>query len=165
MLFNATITKLQNTCQNIEGQIEDLQRQIEILREQKLALESHLQQLGSAEAAAESAIEQTRTAINIISAVSEAELITFKEAIDSLFNSTPPLLTQAPEEAEEEITVEPNPETPDGDTLPDEPEAPVDSSLAGKSYKDLQEIARQHGINPRQSKRILAGLIRDLLTA
>jgi hypothetical protein len=176
MLFNATITRLQNTCQNIEVQIEDLQRQIEMLREQKLALESHLQQLGSAEAAAESAIEQTRTAISIISAVSEAELQTFKEAINSLFTPAVALLTEAPQEQE----AEPEPEPVNNDPDPEieitveadntsEPEQKVENTeeipIDQRNYKELQQLARDHGINPRQSRKTLAGLIKELLVS
>lgn len=85
MLFATTINQVQGTIASISTEIDEMQKRIELLREQKLALESHLQQLGSAESAAESAIEQTRTAITMIEAISPTELSCFQAALNELF--------------------------------------------------------------------------------
>jgi ABC-type transporter Mla subunit MlaD len=112
MLFQNKINQLNATVSNINNTIEDLSRQIEQLREQKLALETHLQELGSAENAAESALVQVQTAINMIEAISPDQLVEFKAAIDSLFNANIPALPSAEPEAptptEETIIVEPS---------------------------------------------------------
>lgn len=115
MLFQNKINQLNATVSNINNTIEDLSRQIEQLREQKLALETHLQELGSAENAAESALVQVQTAINMIEAISPDQLVEFKAAIDSLFNANIPALPsaepdpepEAPIPTEETIIIEP----------------------------------------------------------
>jgi hypothetical protein len=116
MLFQNKINQLNATVSNINNTIEDLSRQIEQLREQKLVLETHLQELGSAENAAESALVQVQTAINMIEAISPDQLVEFKAAIDSLFNANIPALPSAepdpedptPSPDEETIIVEPS---------------------------------------------------------
>ena len=92
MLFNARINEIQAQVSNNVTEIDAMMLRIEALRVENLALESHLQQLGSAESAAESAIEQIRTALLMIDSISPAEVATFKEAIDELFSKEVPLL-------------------------------------------------------------------------
>jgi hypothetical protein len=113
MLFNHRINETTATIANITTTIEDLQRQIDQLREEKLNLETYLQQLGSAENAAESALAQVQTAISMIEIISPTEIETFKAAIDSLFNQPAPQLPSA----------EPDPQ-PDP-----QPEPPTDNEL------------------------------------
>jgi TolA-binding protein len=108
MLFQNKINQLNATVSNINNTIEDLSRQIEQLREQKLALETHLQELGSAENAAESALVQVQTAIGMIEQISPDQLVEFKYAIDALFNANLPALPSA--------EPEPEPENPAPDT-------------------------------------------------
>jgi hypothetical protein len=95
MLFQNRIDQTEHQLFNISTTIEDLQRQIDQLRTDKLNLETYLQQLGSAENAAESAINQVSTAISMIEAISPDQLVTFKEAIDALFSSDVPILASA----------------------------------------------------------------------
>jgi prefoldin subunit 5 len=65
MLFADKISEVTATIANISQEIEDLQARIEALRIEKLELEQYQQQLGSAENASESAIEQVKTALAI----------------------------------------------------------------------------------------------------
>ena len=97
MLFASKINEVNETIANISHEIEDLQARIEALRIEKLELEQYQQQLGSAENASESAIEQVRTALAMINAISPDEKATFKNALISLFNDDAdlPLLTSA----------------------------------------------------------------------
>ncbi len=72
MLFAGKINEVNATIANISQEIEDLQSRIEALRIEKLELEQYQQQLGSAENASESAIEQVKTALAMIDAISPA---------------------------------------------------------------------------------------------
>ena len=97
MLFASKINEVNATIANISHEIEDLQARIEALRIEKLELEQYQQQLGSAENASESAIEQVRTALAMIKAISPSERETFKDALISLFDDDAdiPLLASA----------------------------------------------------------------------
>ena len=96
MLFASKINEVNATIANISHEIEDLQARIEALRIEKLELEQYQQQLGSAENASESAIEQVRTALAMIKAISPDEKATFKDALISLFDDADiPLLASA----------------------------------------------------------------------
>lgn len=96
MLFASKINEVNATIANISHEIEDLQARIEALRIEKLELEQYQQQLGSAENASESAIEQVRTALAMIKAISPDEKATFKDALISLFEDADiPLLASA----------------------------------------------------------------------
>lgn len=98
MLFASKINEVNATIANISHEIEDLQARIEALRIEKLELEQYQQQLGSAENASESAIEQVRTALAMIKAISPDEKATFKDALISLFTDDDadiPLLASA----------------------------------------------------------------------
>lgn len=96
MLFASKINEVNATISQISHEIEDLQARIEALRIEKLELEQYQQQLGSAENASESAIEQVRTALAMIKAISPDEKATFKDALISLFDDADiPLLASA----------------------------------------------------------------------
>jgi small-conductance mechanosensitive channel len=96
MLFASKINEVNATIANISHEIEDLQARIEALRIEKLELEQYQQQLGSAENASESAIEQVKTALAMIKAISPDEKATFKDALISLFDDADiPLLASA----------------------------------------------------------------------
>lgn len=97
MLFASKINEVNATIGNISHEIEDLQARIEALRIEKLELEQYQQQLGSAENASESAIEQVRTALAMIKAISPDEVGTLKDALISLFDDDAdiPLLASA----------------------------------------------------------------------
>lgn len=108
MLFNAKINEIQSQVSANSLEIEALLLRVEELRAQNLAMENHLQQLGSAENAAESAIEQIKTALMMINAISPAEVQTFKGAIDSLFDCERPQLAAVDPEPEPEPEPEPS---------------------------------------------------------
>ena len=114
MLFASKINEVNATIANISQEIEDLQARIEDLRIEKLELEQYQQQLGSAENASESAIEQVKTALAMIKAISPAERETFKDALISLFDEGDiPLLASAepdpePEPSDDAIETSPN---------------------------------------------------------
>lgn len=115
MLFASKINEVNATIANISHEIEDLQARIEALRIEKLELEQYQQQLGSAENASESAIEQVRTALAMIKAISPSERETFKDALISLFTDDAdiPLLASAepdpePEPSDDAIETSPN---------------------------------------------------------
>ena len=104
MLFASKINEVNATISQISHEIEDLQARIEALRIEKLELEQYQQQLGSAENASESAIEQVRTALAMIKAISPSERETFKDALISLFTDDAdiPLLASADPDPEPE---------------------------------------------------------------
>jgi TolA-binding protein len=99
MLFANKINEVNASIAGISQEIEDLQSRIEALRIEKLELEQYQQQLGSAENASESAIEQVKTALAMIDAISPAERETFKDALMSLFagRNTPLLASAEPD--------------------------------------------------------------------
>jgi TolA-binding protein len=99
MLFANKINEVNASIAGISQEIEDLQARIEALRIEKLELEQYQQQLGSAENASESAIEQVKTALAMIKAISPAERETFKDALMSLFadRNTPLLASASPD--------------------------------------------------------------------
>ena len=110
MLFNAKINEIQCQVSANSLEIEALLLRVEELRAQNLAMENHLQQLGSAENAAESAIEQIKTALMMINAISPTEVMTFKGAIDSLFDCERRQLAACSEPVESAVDPEPEPE-------------------------------------------------------
>jgi hypothetical protein len=112
MLFNTKIQEIQSQVSANSLEIEALLLRVEELRAQNLAMENHLQQLGSAENAAESAIEQVRTALAMIKAISPNEMIIFKGAIDSLFDCERPQLVACSEPIESDPDPKPEPEPP-----------------------------------------------------
>jgi hypothetical protein len=112
MLFASKINQVSTTIANISQEIEDLQKKIEWLRGEKLELEQYQQQLGSAENASESAIEQIKTALMMITAISPTEVQTFKGAINSLFDCERPQLAACSEPVESDPDPEPEPEPP-----------------------------------------------------
>lgn len=109
MLFNAKINEIQSQVSANSLEIDALLLRVEELRAQNLAMENHLQQLGSAENAAESAIEQIKTALMMINAISPTEVQTFKGAIDSLFDCERPQLAAYSEPIESDPDPEPEP--------------------------------------------------------
>ena len=112
MLFNTKIQEIQSQVSANSLEIEALLLRVEELRAQNLAMENHLQQLGSAENAAESAIEQIKTALMMINAISPTEVQTFKGAINSLFDCERPQLMAHSEPVESDPDPEPEPEPP-----------------------------------------------------
>jgi hypothetical protein len=124
MLFSGKIQEIQSTVNANALEIEALLLRVEELRAQNLSLENHLQQLGSAEAAAESAIEQVRTALTMIYHISASEIDTFKAAIDSLFDSP---------RAELPASVDPEPEPP----APTKTERVIDTLVTDEATIDV----------------------------
>ncbi|NES92062.1 hypothetical protein [Okeania sp. SIO2B9] len=100
MLFTSALEQIQSNLQSYNQEIEELQFKLETLREQKKQLENHAQQLGSAENAAESALEQVKTALMMVRAIAPDQVGVFKQSIDELFAGNEELAI-APEKVEE----------------------------------------------------------------
>jgi TolA-binding protein len=126
MLFASKINEVNATIAGISQEIEDLQARIEDLRIEKLELEQYQQQLGSAENASESAIEQVKTALAMIKAISPDEKATFKDALISLFDDADiPLLASA----------EPDPEpNPSDDAIKERSQNEIKTSPNGNGH-------------------------------
>jgi FtsZ-binding cell division protein ZapB len=85
MIFLNQVQNFQNQVHSNAATIEVLQAQIEQLREENLRLETHLQALGTAEAAAQSAIEQMRIAIQLVNAIDPSQLEVLHTEVENLF--------------------------------------------------------------------------------
>jgi regulator of replication initiation timing len=131
MLFADKISEVTATIANISQEIEDLQARIEALRIEKLELEQYQQQLGSAENASESAIEQVKTALAMIKAISPDEKATFKDALISLFDDADiPLLASA----------EPDPD-------PEPSDDAIEDANAERSQSEIETSPNGNGHN------------------
>jgi len=167
MLFADKMTKVTATISQISQEIEDLQSRIEALRGEKLELEQYQQQLGSAENASESAIEQVKTALAMIKAISPAERETFKDALISLFDEGDiPLLASAePEPEPEPSDNENNPPNGNGHNGNGHGHIDVESfeigvsdltaSLNKMGINDLRKLAKKHRLDSKGAKFIL----------
>jgi hypothetical protein len=180
MLFASKINEVNATIANISHEIEDLQARIEALRIEKLELEQYHQQLGSAENASESAIEQVRTALAMIKAISPDEKATFKDALISLFTDDAdiPLLASAdpePEPSDDAIEINPDlPPSPNGnghngnghngngngrETIDIEAleigVSDLTASLNKLGINDLRKLAKKHRLDSKGAKFIL----------
>jgi hypothetical protein len=177
MLFASKINEVNATIANISHEIEDLQARIEALRIEKLELEQYQQQLGSAENASESAIEQVKTALAMIKAISPDEKATFKDALISLFTDDAdiPLLASAspdpdPEPSDDAIEINPDlPPSPNGNghngngnghkTIDIEAleigVSDLTASLNKLGINDLRKLAKKHRLDSKGAKFIL----------
>ena len=171
MLFADKMTKVNATISQISHEIEDLQARIEALRIEKLELEQYQQQLGSAENASESAIEQVRTALAMIKAISPDEKATFKDALISLFDDADiPLLASAdpdpdPEPSddaiEDAIETSPNGNGHNGNGHAIDINAieigvsDLTASLNKLGINDLRKLAKRHRLDCKGTKLIL----------
>jgi TolA-binding protein len=181
MLFASKINEVNATIANISHEIEDLQARIEALRIEKLELEQYQQQLGSAENASESAIEQVKTALAMIKAISPSERETFKDALISLFTDDAdiPLLASAEPDPEPEpsddaiedaIETSPNGHNGNGhnghngngngrETIDIEAleigVSDLTASLNKLGINDLRKLAKKHRLDSKGAKFIL----------
>jgi TolA-binding protein len=179
MLFADKISEVTATIANISQEIEDLQARIEALRIEKLELEQYQQQLGSAENASESAIEQVKTALAMIKAISPDEKATFKNALISLFDDADiPLLASAEpdpdpepsddaiedanaERSQSEIETSPNGNGHNGNGHAIDIEAleigvsDLTSALNKLGINDLRKLAKKHRLDCKGAKLIL----------
>ena len=173
MLFASKISEVTATISQISHEIEDLQARIEALRIEKLELEQYQQQLGSAENASESAIEQVRTALAMIDVISPAERETFKDALISLFDDADiPLLASAepdpdPEPSDDAIETSPNGNGHNGhngngnhhETIAIEAleigVSDLTASLNKLGINDLRKLAKKHRLDCKGAKFIL----------
>ena len=175
MLFADKMTKVNATISQISHEIEDLQARIEALRIEKLELEQYQQQLGSAENAAESAIEQVRTALAMIKAISPDEVETLKDALISLFTDDDadiPLLASAdpdpePEPSDDAIETSPNGNGHNGNGHNGNGHETIDiealeigvsdltASLNKLGINDLRKLAKKHRLDCKGTKLIL----------
>ena len=178
MLFASKINEVNATIANISHEIEDLQARIEALRIEKLELEQYQQQLGSAENASESAIEQVRTALAMIKAISPSERETFKDALISLFTDDAdiPLLASADPDPdpnpsddaiEDAIETSPNGNGHNGNGHNGNGHETIDiealeigvsdltASLNKLGINDLRKLAKKHRLDCKGTKLIL----------
>lgn len=174
MLFASKINEVNATIANISQEIEDLQARIEDLRIEKLELEQYQQQLGSAENASESAIEQVKTALAMIKAISPAERETFKDALISLFDEGDiPLLASAEPDPEPEpsddaiedaIKTSPNGNGHNGNGNHHETidinaieigVSDLKASLNKMGINELRKLAKKHRLDSKGAKFIL----------
>jgi hypothetical protein len=177
MLFASKINEVNASIAGISQEIEDLQSRIEDLRIEKLELEQHQQQLGSAENASESAIEQVKTALAMIDAISPAERETFKNALISLFDDADiPLLASAEPDPEPEpsddaiedaIETSPNGNGHNGHNGNENHHETIDinaieigvsdltSALNKLGINDLRKLAKKHRLDCKGAKLIL----------
>ena len=147
MLFNTKIQEIQSQVSANSQEIEVLLLRVEELRAQNLAMENHLQQLGSAENAAESAIEQCKTALMMINAISPTEVMTFKGAIDSLFDCERPQLAACGEPVESAVDPEPEPEP--------EPSEDADDEYGFPVVEHYYQIVEQQGFSGEHLERVI----------
>ncbi|WP_016949781.1 hypothetical protein [Anabaena sp. PCC 7108] len=133
---------LLNRLNNINAQIDSYQEQIAELQRRVVELQAHAQEVQGAESAAESALVQVRTALDMITAICPDDIITFKAAIDALF-APEPLRLAAYEEIETTDPVEPNPPTNDevvdvesSPVVEDQPEANGNGNGNGNGKTD-----------------------------
>ena len=173
MLFADKMTKVNATISQISHEIEDLQARIEALRIEKLELEQYQQQLGSAENASESAIEQVRTALAMIKAISPSEQETFKDALISLFTDDAdiPLLASAdpdpdPNPSDDAIETSPNGNGHNGNGHNGNGHAidinaieigvsDLTASLNKLGINDLRKLAKRHRLDCKGTKLLL----------
>jgi len=172
MLFADKMTKVNATISQISHEIEDLQARIEALRIEKLELEQYQQQLGSAENASESAIEQVRTALAMIKAISPDEVGTLKDALISLFDDADiPLLASAdpdpdPNPSDDAIETSPNGNGHNGNGHNGNGHAidinaieigvsDLTASLNKFGINDLRKLAKKHRLDCKGTKLIL----------
>jgi regulator of replication initiation timing len=166
MLFASKINEVNATIANISQEIEDLQARIEALRIEKLELEQYQQQLGSAENASESAIEQVKTALAMIKAISPDEKATFKDALISLFDEGDiPLLASAEPDPEpnpsDDAIASPNGNGHNGNGHAIDIEAleigvsDLTASLNKLGINDLRKLAKKHRLDSKGAKFIL----------
>jgi hypothetical protein len=177
MLFADKINEVNATIANISQEIEDLQARIEALRIEKLELEQYQQHLGSAENASESAIEQVKTALAMIKAISPDEKATFKNALISLFDDADiPLLASAEPDPEPEpsddaiedaIETSPNGNGHNGHNGNENHHETIDinaieigvsdltSALNKLGINDLRKLAKKHRLDCKGAKLIL----------
>ena len=166
MLFASKINEVNATIANISQEIEDLQARIEDLRIEKLELEQYQQQLGSAENASESAIEQVKTALAMIKAISPDEKATFKDALISLFDEGDiPLLASAEPDPEpnpsDDAIASPNGNGHNGNGHAIDIEAleigvsDLTASLNKLGINDLRKLAKKHRLDSKGAKFIL----------
>jgi TolA-binding protein len=154
MLFASKINEVNASIAGISQEIEDLQARIEALRIEKLELEQYQQQLGSAENASESAIEQVKTALAMIKAISPDEKATFKDALISLFTDEGdvPLLASAepepdPEPSDDAIETSPNGNGHNGHNGNGNHHETIDINAIEIGVSDLTASLNKLGIN------------------
>lgn len=170
MLFASKINEVNATISQISHEIEDLQARIEALRIEKLELEQYQQQLGSAENASESAIEQVRTALAMIKAISPSERETFKDALISLFTDDDadiPLLASADPDPEPEPSDDAIENGHNGNGHNGNGHETIDinaieigvsdltASLNKLGINDLRKLAKKHRLDSKGTKLIL----------
>jgi chromosome segregation ATPase len=157
MLFTAKINELTNHIEDNQTTIAELEARIEALREENNRIASHLQALGSAESAAESALAQVQNAISMITTVDPSQLDTFRQAIESAFAQDVALLAEpTPETGDDDEIIEVVAEDPHQD-------APQDAEMIAAMEFTISELkARLKALgyaNPKGNKSALAQML------
>ena len=148
------------------NRVLELEQRLEQLREEKKQLENFAQHLQSAEAAAESALQQLNTAVKMVRAVDENELANFKEAVDSVFSlkieylaekSDPiPVVEIALENEDARLEVSSSPPPFEGKQVVREGSIALTPEELDKkfSFAQLKRIAEAMNIKPTGRKKI-----------
>lgn len=129
---------LLNRLSNINSQIDSYQAQISELQLLITDLQSHAQEVQGAEQAANSAIVQIRTALEMLTAICPDEIVTFKTAINGLFDNPNPLKLVAAVDDDAITTVQPVAPNPPVD---DEPLEVESTPLVEPQLEEAQEDA------------------------
>ena len=85
MLFNLKISEARTMIDSNTTDIDGLLANVEKLRNNNKQLEDYLQQLKSAETAAESALEQLKNAYLMLNAVDQSQMDVLKQEVDKLY--------------------------------------------------------------------------------
>ena len=163
MLFTAKIDQVQTAIESRLDLIASLEAQIEALRQENLEQQQFLQALGSAEAAAESALTQVQTAIAMVNTVDPDQLETFKNAVLAAFNGHTPILPPEPptdpsgpaEDAEDDVI------EVEVELQPSEDDQALEIAMSFTTHElksRLQVLGHQ---SPKGNKRTLAQLLVD----
>ena len=164
MLFTAKISQIETAITDRLDLITQLEAQIEALRQENLQEQQFLQALGSAEAAAESALTQVQTAIAMINHVDPSQLETFKDAILAAFNGHTPILPPEPptdpsgpsEDIDDDTVVEVEVEV-----QPSEEDHELAIAMEFTTNEIKNRLRDLGHANPKGNKRTLAQLLVD----
>lgn len=110
---------LLNRLNSINAQINVYLEEIALLQGKVTQLQAHAQEVQGAEQAAESALAQIDTAMQMLSVICPDEIATFKAAIDARFNQPLPQLTPAtdPDTAQDSPTPSLHPSDDDDEVI------------------------------------------------
>ena len=85
MLFKLKLTEVNTTIESNTLEVDELLARVEDLQEENKKLKDYLQQLSSASKAAESALEQLKTAYLMLKKIDHSQMDVFKQEVDHLY--------------------------------------------------------------------------------